>query len=118
MNIAQRLVLTAGLVVIASLFYAPYSVEKYYYDTSGGFADKPLKYDNIEDIHRWVEFYLVFTPPVNMTFEGQRRKPNGYLGNVATERKRDWVLHGSIIAGEILALALLFFVFKTKRLKN
>jgi len=126
MNKAQKIVLILGvLLIIISIFSAPYQVEKY-----DRFRGKEL-----ETI--WIEYHLVFTPPLEKDelekFEYDRTvqvnfyKEGRYQETKGKEvfekhfypliRKRDWILQGSILFAEAVVLTMILFIFITRKSK-
>jgi hypothetical protein len=111
MNMAQRLVLLLGLIIIVSIFYAPYTATKYRIEREWFYGGK----NHIDKVllYEWVEFNFVFAPPLSeaiLSFDSAI----GYQ-KYLTYKQRDYIMQLSIISGDILAIAILFFVFKTKQ---
>jgi len=108
MNKAQKIVLLLGLVIIVTIFYAPYRVTEYSHSYN--------KNDYVL-IAEWVEFHFIFTPPLsvdetNVTVKGGEY--GSYVDFFTYYENRDYILQLSLILGEIVLIAILFFVFKTK----
>lgn len=135
MNIAQKIVLVLGLSVIATMFYAPYKVERrnieyyraferkvwgkdaepsrrsFYYNAPEG--DWIWKVKKIT-MYEWVEFHIIFTPPQSQNLDKETVRDNSKF-QIITFKRQDFNLQLTMIAGEIILVAILFFVFKTRK---
>ena len=134
MNIAQKIVIVLGLSVIVTMFYAPYKVEKHnteYYKTFERKVWGQDRSDYVEGIgflqdgewkwkkkkttlYEWVEFHLVFAPPLRQHLEKETVGDNRKM-QIITYKQQDYMLQVAMIIGELILVAMLFFLFKTKK---
>lgn len=135
MNIAQKIVIVLGLSVIVTMFYAPYKVEKHYteyYKTferkvwgqdtgsaldrlySGADGEWKWKKKKTTLLYEWVEFNFVFTPPLSQNLEIESIR-DGVKKRIVTYKQQDYMLQVTMIIGELILVAMLFFLFKTKK---
>lgn len=129
MNIAQKIVIMLGLSVIVTMFYAPYKVEHHYTEYEWEFEQKVWGKDarlNSEadgewkwkkkktTLYEWVEFHLVFAPPLRQHLEKETVGDNRKM-QIITYKQQDYMLQVTMIIGELILVAMLFFLFKTKK---
>jgi len=117
------------------MFYAPYKVEKHYteyYKTferkvwgkdaepsrRGLFYSVPEGYWKCKKkkttLYEWVEFHLVFAPPLRQNLEKETVGDNRKM-QIITYKQQDYMLQVTMIIGELILVAMLFFLFKTKK---
>lgn len=134
MNIAQKIVIMLGLSVIVTMFYAPYKVEKHYTEYYKIFERKVWGQDTGSALDRlysgadgewnwkkkkttlyeWVEFHLVFAPPLRQHLEKEAVGDNRKM-QIITYKQQDYMLQVTMIIVELIFVAMLFFLFKTKK---
>jgi hypothetical protein len=117
------------------MFYAPYKVEKHYTEYYKTFERKVWGQDSRKNtdllggtsaegywkwkkkkttLYEWVEFHLVFAPPLRQHLEKETVGDNRKM-QIITYKQQDYMLQVTMIIGELILVAMLFFLFKTKK---
>jgi hypothetical protein len=109
MNIAQRIIMFLGLIIVVSLIIVPYNIQKF---------DIHVPANKVADLvgspeYEWYEFHNIFTPPKSILY----LDVDNY-NRYTILSKRDYIVQLTVILSEIVIILTLFFVFKTKKKTN
>jgi|GEM_PF-4157140 len=102
--------------IIVSIFIVPYNVKRYSGDSASRIVWQSVKRNinniSVPESNTRTEFHNVPSPPRKFVTSGSSFSP------IFEIRNRDYNVHASIIAAEIVVIVTFFFLFKTKKKKS